>query len=68
MAKDDEFVSYLLELLKSFGTVRARAMFGGYGLYPYYLAPLEALEDDELMSQWAQKGFAAALRSRTKKK
>ncbi|NJN47504.1 MAG: TfoX/Sxy family protein [Candidatus Competibacteraceae bacterium] len=108
----DEFVAYLLELLHAFGPVRARAMFGGYGLYreglmfglvaddmlylkvddqsrtefiaqgltpfvyhkqgkpysmSYYLAPLEALEDAELMRQWAQKGYAAALRSRTKK-
>lgn len=28
-----EFVSYLLELLQHCGDVRARRMFGGYGLY-----------------------------------
>ena len=33
MAKNDEFVSYLLELLQEFGQVRAKTMFGGYGIY-----------------------------------
>ncbi len=28
-----EFVDYLLEVLEPFGRVRARRMFGGYGLY-----------------------------------
>ena len=31
--KQDEFVSYLLDMLQGFGEVRARAMFGGYGIY-----------------------------------
>lgn len=31
--KSNEFVQYLLELLSGMGPVRARAMFGGYGLY-----------------------------------
>jgi len=30
MAKNDDFVSYLLEMLQGFGQVRAKAMFGGY--------------------------------------
>ena len=33
MAKQNEFVNYLLELLQTFGNVSARAMFGGYGIY-----------------------------------
>ncbi len=30
----------------------------------YYLAPEEALEDEELLCDWAREAFAAALRSR----
>ncbi len=33
MTKKNEFVEYLIELLQDFGSVTARAMFGGYGLY-----------------------------------
>jgi len=33
MAKQNSFVSYLLELLEDFGPVRARRMFGGFGIY-----------------------------------
>jgi DNA transformation protein and related proteins len=33
VAKQNEFVNYLLELLQAFGNVSARAMFGGYGIY-----------------------------------
>ena len=33
MAKQNEFVNYLLELLQTFGNVSTRAMFGGYGIY-----------------------------------
>lgn len=32
MAKSD-FVTYVLDLLAPFGNVKARAMFGGYGIY-----------------------------------
>jgi len=59
---------------------RSRAEFIDQGLTPfiyhkqgkpyrmsYYLVPLEALEDAELLCQWAEKGYAAALRSRSKK-
>jgi DNA transformation protein len=31
--RSQEFVNYILELLTPFGTVRARKMFGGYGIY-----------------------------------
>lgn len=33
MGRSDEFVSYVLEMLEGFGTVRAKAMFGGHGIY-----------------------------------
>jgi DNA transformation protein len=33
MARQDSFVEYTLELLEPLGPVRARAMFGGWGLY-----------------------------------
>ena len=35
MAHSNEFIEYLLELLQGVGEVKARAMFGGYGLYFY---------------------------------
>jgi DNA transformation protein and related proteins len=33
MAKKNEYVEYLLEQLAPLGTLRAKAMFGGYGFY-----------------------------------
>jgi DNA transformation protein and related proteins len=33
LAKRNEFVDYLLEQLASLGNLRAKAMFGGFGLY-----------------------------------
>ncbi len=33
MAKRSEFVEYLLEQLAPLGTLRAKAMFGGWGIY-----------------------------------
>ena len=33
MARRNEYVEHLLELLRPFGPVVARAMFGGHGLY-----------------------------------
>ena len=33
MAKNDEFVEYILEMLQDFGLVSARAMFGAHGIY-----------------------------------
>jgi len=43
----DAYVSHLLNLLQTFGPVRARAMFGGYGLYHQGLA--FALIDDGVL-------------------
>ena len=33
MARRSEFVQFVLELMAPVGAVRARAMFGGYGIY-----------------------------------
>lgn len=33
MPTQNSFITYLLELLEDFGPVRAKAMFGGYGVY-----------------------------------
>lgn len=33
MTKKNEFMTYLLELLEPLGSVQAKAMFGGYGVY-----------------------------------
>jgi len=33
MAKENEFVTHLLELLEPLGRVQAKAMFGGFGMY-----------------------------------
>ncbi len=35
MAHRNEFIEYLLELLQGSGEIKARAMFGGFGLYFY---------------------------------
>jgi DNA transformation protein len=97
-----------MDLSAGFGTVRAKRMFGGYGLYrdgvmfglvandalylkvdertrpayegrglpafsylrrgkrveirSYHQAPPEALEDPEVLAEWAERAFHAALR------
>ena len=33
MARENEFVAYVLELISPLGAVSSRAMFGGYGIY-----------------------------------
>ena len=103
-----EFINYLMELLAPFGDVRARRMFGAYGIFrgdlmfgivadealylkaddenrtdfearglerfvyykkgkpmylSYYQAPEEALDNSGDMLAWAEKSFAAAIRS-----
>ena len=30
---NSEFVDYIIDLLSAYGTIRARRMFGGYGIY-----------------------------------
>ena len=113
MPKRSEFVEYLLEMLQSLGEVRAKSMFGGWGLYAgdrffaiiaddtlyfkvddancadfesrglepfryetaqtvatmrYYPPPPEALDNRELLCEWARKGIEAAERAAAKKK
>jgi DNA transformation protein len=113
MVGSSEFVEFIVEMLQGFGTVVAKPMFGGYGLYKdgvmfalisndtlyfkaddiskndfislgmapfsylkndslckmsYFTAPDEALDDFDLMDQWAQKALDAALRVQKGKK
>ncbi len=106
MATHDEFVDYTLELMACLGAVRARKMFGGYGIYlddlmfgivaddvvylkaddlsresfvqaglepfrlesknavmSYFTVPEEAMDDANLMCEWAQRGLDAAQRA-----
>ena len=37
MAKQNEFIAYLLELLEPLGAVKAKGMFGGFGIYRHDL-------------------------------
>lgn len=46
MAKS-EFVNYVLDLLSPYGSIKARAMFGGYGVYKDSLI-VGIIVDDEL--------------------
>jgi len=113
MPKRSEFLEYLLEMLQSLGEIRAKSMFGGWGLYAndhffaiiadetlyfkvddmnvaefearglkpfrydanekvatmrYYQPPAEALDDRELLCEWARKGVEAAERAKAAKK
>ena len=107
-----EFITYLLEQLAPLGEVRARAMFGGFGIYRgdrmfalvaddalyikvdevnraefeargllpfryemrgerkqmnYWQPPTEAMDDREILCEWARKGVEAADRAAKKK-
>lgn len=114
MPKRSEFVEHVVETMRRFGPVEAKAMFGGWGLYhqglffaliaedalylktddenradfeslglepfvypmkdgqsiamSYRSAPEEALENPEVMADWARRGYAAALRAVAKKR
>ena len=108
MAKENEFITFLLELLEPLGSVEAKSMFGGFGIYrqglmfglvsqdtfflktddknradfegkglrpftylrkgkelsmSYHQAPPEAMDDAEVLCEWAQKAYDAALRA-----
>ncbi|MEO7318773.1 MAG: TfoX/Sxy family protein [Chthoniobacteraceae bacterium] len=112
MARLSEFITYLLEQLAPLGEVRARAMFGGFGIYrgdrmfalvaedalyikvdevnraefeargllpfryetkgktntmSYWQPPAEAMDDREMLCEWARKGVEAADRAAKKK-
>ena len=109
IAKTNEFVTHVLDLLEPLGPVSARRMFGGYGVYldrtmfalvaddtlylkvddesrgefeaadlepfrywkkgksyqmSYHAAPEDALEDAELLRDWARKAVDAAIRAK----
>jgi DNA transformation protein len=42
-----EFVEYITEMLEPFGNIKARKMFGGYGIYKNMLM-FALISDDEL--------------------
>jgi DNA transformation protein len=44
MRHSNEFIEYLLELLQHTGEVKARAMFGGYGIYL-----VNTMDQDDIM-------------------
>jgi DNA transformation protein len=112
-SEEEEFVSYVVDMLQSIGPVYSKRMFGGYGIFleglmfaliadnelylkvdkeserdftdrglepftynkkgklmkmSYYQAPEEALEDSEIMNEWGNNGYSAALRAAAKKK
>jgi TfoX/Sxy family transcriptional regulator of competence genes len=52
MPLQNEFITYLLELLGPFGSVKAKAI---------YQAPFEAMNNSEELCKWAQKAYDAAL-------
>lgn len=62
MGKRSEFVEHVVEMMRAFGPVEAKAMFGGWGLY-HQRAPDEALESPVVMAEWARYGYESALRA-----
>jgi DNA transformation protein len=110
--EEQEFVSYVVDMMQTIGPVYSKRMFGGYGIFleglmfaliadsvlylkadkesesdfnarglgpftyykkgkpvelSYYQAPEETLEDVEVMNQWGNKGYSAALRAASKR-
>ena len=113
MTASREFCEHLVDLLRTFGPVSIRRMFGGAGLYrdgvmfalvaydtlylkadartradferagmgpftyegknepvtmSYFQAPPDAMEDGDLLSDWARRAYDAALRAKAGKK
>ena len=70
MAVSPDYRDYVLELLAPLGGLRHTVMFGGVGIYShdFFFAPLDALEDPDLLVEWARKGVEAAMRAKTDKK
>jgi DNA transformation protein and related proteins len=111
--KEQEFISYVVDMMQSIGPVYSKKMFGGHGIFlegmmfalvtdstlyfkadkdnsddfiakgleafsyskngkvvkmSYYQAPEEALEDSEVMNEWGNMAYGAALRFASKKK
>jgi DNA transformation protein len=110
--EEQEFASYVVDMMQTIGPVYSKRMFGGHGIFleglmfaliadsvlylkadkesegdfterdlepftynkkgklmkmSYYQAPEEALEDGEIMNEWGNKGYSAALRAASKK-
>lgn len=110
--KEQEFISYAVDMMQSIGPVYSKKMFGGHGIFlegmmfalvadstlyfkadkdnaddfiakglevfsyskngkvvkmSYYQAPEEALEDSEVMNEWGNMAYGAALRVASKK-
>jgi DNA transformation protein len=111
-SEEQEFVSYVVDMLQTIGPVYAKKMFGGHGIFleglmfaliadnelflkadtesedefrerglqpftynkkgklikmSYYQAPEEAMEDSDMMNEWGNKGYSAAVRTAMKK-
>jgi DNA transformation protein len=111
-SEEQEFVSYVVDMLQTIGPVYAKKMFGGHGIFleglmfaliadnelflkadtesedefrerglqpftynkkgklikvSYYQAPEEAMEDSDMMNEWGNKGYSAAVRAAMKK-
>jgi DNA transformation protein len=65
MGGKSEFVEYLLELLEPFGHVKAKAMFGGFGIYRHDLMfglvandSLYLKVDEKSRSEFESKGLS----------
>lgn len=110
--KEQEFVSYVVDMMQTIGPVYSKKMFGGHGIFleglmfaliadnelylkadresegdfserglepftynkkgkliemSYFQAPEEAMEDSEIINEWGNKGYRAALRAAVKK-
>ncbi len=110
---EQEFVSYLVDMMQLMGPVYSKRMFGGHGIFleglmfalvadgtlyfkvdkenendfiekgleaftygkkgklvkmSYCQAPEEALEDSEVMNEWGNRAYGAALRVASKRK
>ena len=61
-SEDNEFVSHVLDLMQSIGPVRAKRMFGGYGIFLDAL--MFALISDETLYMKADKESANEFRAR----
>lgn len=62
MAHSNEFIEYLLELLEQTGEVKARAMFGGYGIYQHGI--MFALVADDVLYLKTDEGNLADFEER----
>jgi DNA transformation protein len=111
-SEEQEFVSYVVDMLQTIGPVYSKKMFGGHGVFleglmfaliadnelflktdaesedefrerglqpftynkkgklikmSYYQAPEEVMEDSDMMNEWGNKGYSAAVRAAMKK-